>query len=124
MTDKAKILVVDDRPSNVKALRVRLSAAGYDVLEALNGPDALALVEQASPDLVLLDLMMPGMDGYEVCRRIKSRQGAEFTPVVIVTAKTETEAVVKGLEIGADEYITKPFAPLELMARVKSMLRI
>ena len=124
MTDKAKILVVDDRPSNVKALRIRLSSAGYEVLEALNGPDALALVAQESPDLVLLDLMMPGMDGYEVCRRIKAQQGAAFIPVVIVTAKTETEAVVKGLEIGADEYVTKPFAPLELMARVKSMLRI
>ena len=120
----AKILVVDDRPSNVKALRVRLTAAGYEVVEALNGPDALETVERESPDLVLLDLMMPGMDGYEVCRRIKARQGSEFIPVVLVTARTETEAVVKGLETGADEYVTKPFEPLELMARVKSMLRI
>ena len=122
--NSAKILVVDDRPSNVKALRMRLAAAGYGVVEALNGPDALQIVEREDPDLVLLDLMMPGMDGYEVCRRIKAQRDTDFIPVIIVTARTETDAVVKGLETGADEYVTKPFEPLELMARVKSMLRI
>ena len=120
--DKAKILVVDDQPSNVKALRMRLSAEGHEVLEAFNGSQALEQVEQEQPDLVLLDVVMPGLDGYEVCRRIKSRQG--FIPVILVTARTETESIVKGLDAGADEYVTKPFEPLELMARVRSMLRI
>ena len=120
----AKILIVDDRPSNLKALRIRLSSSGYEVIEATNGPDALVMVEKECPDLVLLDVMMPGMDGYEVCQRIKAQSERVFVPVILVTAKAETEAVVKGLEMGADEYITKPFDPLELMARVKSMLRI
>ena len=120
----AKILVVDDTPSNVKALRLRLAAEGYEVLEALDGPAALRLAESEPPDLVLLDVMMPDMDGYEVCRRLKARQEDDFIPVIMVTAKTETEALVKGFNEGADEYITKPFEPLELMARVKSMLRI
>lgn len=122
--DVARILVVDDRPSNIKMLRMRLAAVGYQVLEAANGPDALRLAEAERPDLVLLDVMMPGMDGYEVCRRLKERQGEDFVPVILVTARTETEAVVQGVEAGADEYVTKPFEPLELLARVKSMLRI
>ena len=122
--NKAKILVVDDTPSNVKALRMRLSAEGYEVVEASDGPRALEQVAQENPDLVLLDVVMPGMDGYEVCRRIKARQGANFIPVILVTAKTETASVVKGLDAGADEYVTKPFEPLALMARVRSMLRI
>jgi two-component system, NtrC family, response regulator AtoC len=120
----ARILVVDDRPTNIKALRMRLAAVGYEVLEAANGPEALRLVEEQGPDLILLDVMMPGMDGYEVCRRIKERQGEDFVPVIMVTARAETEAVVQGLEAGADEYVTKPFEPVELLARVKSMLRI
>lgn len=120
---KTKILVVDDQPSNIKALRARLSGEGYEVVEAFDGPQALEKTAHENPDLVLLDIMMPGMDGYEVCRRIKARQGA-FVPVILVTAKTETESIVKGLDAGADEYITKPFEPLELMARVRSMLRI
>ena len=120
----AKILVVDDHPSNVKVLRVRLESEGHEVLEALNGVDALEIVTREKPDLVLLDIMMPGMDGYEVCRRIKEQKVTDFVPVIMVTARTETEAIVSGLEQGADEYITKPFEPLELMARVKSMLRI
>ncbi|MCZ6632553.1 MAG: sigma-54 dependent transcriptional regulator [bacterium] len=124
MIDNARILVVDDRPVNVKALRIRLSSVGYEVLEATNGPDALSLVEQEHPDLVLLDVMMPGMDGFEVCRRIKAKQDPDFLPVILVTARTETESIVKGLDLGADEYVTKPFDAMELMARIKSMLRI
>jgi DNA-binding NtrC family response regulator len=116
--------VVDDHPSNVKALRVRLETEGYEVVEATSGPEAIAKVAQAQPDLILLDVMMPGMDGYEVCCRLKAQQGADFVPVILVTARTETEAIVQGLDLGADEYVTKPFEPLELMARVKSMLRI
>jgi DNA-binding NtrC family response regulator len=119
-----KILVVDDTPSNVKALRMRLSPEGYEVLEAFNGPQALEQVEREQPDLVLLDVVMPGLDGNEVCRRIKAQQGANFIPVILVTARTETGSIVQGLDAGADEYVTKPFEPLELMARVRSMLRI
>ncbi|MBT6146775.1 MAG: sigma-54-dependent Fis family transcriptional regulator, partial [Gemmatimonadetes bacterium] len=115
---------VDDRPSNIKTLQMRLAAVGYDVVAATNGPDALGLAQEVDPDLVLLDVMMPGMDGYEVCRRLKQQQGEDFVPVIMVTARSETEAVVEGLEAGADEYVTKPFEPLELLARVKSMLRI
>jgi DNA-binding NtrC family response regulator len=119
-----RILIVDDRPSNLKILRLRLAAEGYQVLEAADGPQALELAERENPDLVLLDVMMPGMDGFEVCRRLKARQEDEFVPVIMVTARTETESIVKGLEAGADEYVTKPFEVLELLARVKSMLRI
>ena len=122
--EKGRILVVDDNADNVEVLRMRLVAEGHEVLEALDGPTALEKVEQEHPDLVLLDIIMPGMDGYEVCRRIKARHDGDFVPVIMVTAKTETEAVVRGLREGADEYITKPFDPLELSARVHSMLRI
>ncbi len=123
-TQPARILVVDDHPTNVKALRMFLQAEGHQVLEASNGVDAVDSVRENSPDLVLLDIMMPRMDGYEAFGRIKQMQDGDFVPVIMVTAKTETESLVKALEAGADEYVTKPFEPLELMARVKSMLRI
>ena len=124
MQSCAKILVVDDHPSNVKALNKRLSSVGHEVLEALNGRDAIKLVEKENPDLVLLDVMMPGMDGYETCKQIKAATIERFTPVIMLTAKSETEDIVKGLKVGADEYVTKPFEPVELMARINSMLRI
>ena len=124
MTDTAKILVVDDQPSNVKLLRIKLSKEGYDVVEAANGREALARVVSDAPDLVLLDVMMPGMNGYDACRRIKERETNGFLPVILVTAKTETEALIEGFEAGADDYVTKPFKPVELLARVRAMLRI
>jgi two-component system response regulator AtoC len=124
MGRKAKILVVDDHPSNVKALRVRLSTEGHEVIEAASGQEALDRFESERPDLVLLDVMMPGMDGYQTCRRIKERQAAGFTPVIMVTAKADTDSMVKGFEAGADDYVAKPFEPVELMARVRAMLRI
>ena len=124
MTDTAKILVVDDNPSNIKALRVRLEIDGHQVIEATDGPAALDLATHEKPDLVLLDIVMPDMDGYEVCRRLKDQQGDDFIPVIMVTAKTESAAIVKALNGGADEYITKPFDPVELSARIHSMLRI
>ena len=120
----ARILVVDDHPANVKALRLFLKAEGHEVLEATNGVEALEAVAQQHPDLVLLDIMMPGMDGYEACARMKEMRGRDFLPVIMVTAKTETDSLVKAFDQGADEYVTKPFEPLELMARVRSMLRI
>jgi DNA-binding response OmpR family regulator len=124
MTGKEKILVVDDNPSNVKVLRMKLADAGYDIVEATNGSEALGRIDSDSPDLVLLDVMMPGMDGYETCRHIKSRDAKNFLPVILVTAKTETEDLVEGFESGADDYVTKPFNLVEILARVRGMLRI
>jgi len=124
MTDVAKILVVDDHASNIKALRTRLARDGHQVVEATNGAEALEVFQNEQPDLVLLDIMMPGMDGYEVCRRLKDSQASDFVPIIMVTALTETDALVRGLSEGADEYVTKPFDAVELMARVGSMLRI
>lgn len=124
MAGREKILVVDDKPSNVKALRVKLADAGYDIIEATSGGEALDRVESHAPDLVLLDVMMPGMDGYETCRLIKSRTTDDFLPVILVTAKTETEDLVEGFESGADDYVTKPFKPVEILARARAMLRI
>jgi len=124
VSDAARILVVDDHPSNIKVLRTRLAADGHEVLEATSGAEAIDIAAAESPDLVLLDIMMPGMDGYEVCHRLKEQRGSDFCPIVMVTALTETEALVRGFQAGADEYVTKPFNPVELMARVQSMLRI
>lgn len=124
MADSARILIVDDNPSNLKALRQRLEMEGHVVLAADNGVTALALVEAERPDLVLLDIMMPGMDGFEVCRRIKSVPDAGFIPVIMVTALDAREALVRALDEGADEFVSKPFEAVELMARVRSMLRI
>ena len=124
MPAPAKILIVDDSPANLKALRVRLEAEGYDVVEAADGAAALELASSAEPDLVLLDIVMPGMDGYEVCRRLKAQLGDDFIPVIMVTAKTEPAAIAEGLSAGADDYVAKPFEPVEFSARVQAMLRI
>ncbi|OGG46883.1 MAG: hypothetical protein A3F84_28395 [Candidatus Handelsmanbacteria bacterium RIFCSPLOWO2_12_FULL_64_10] len=118
-----KILIVDDTPANVKALRMRLSPEGYEVLEASDGLQALERVAQEKPDLVLLDVMMPGLNGFEVCRRVKSQPDTQFIPVVLVTALTDRESKVTGIEAGADDFINKPLDPDELRARVKSLLR-
>jgi len=120
--DKAKVLIVDDRPSSVKVLRVRLASEGYEVLEASDGFQALDIVERETPDLVLLDVMMPKMDGYEVCRRIKSRPETRFLPVVLVTALSDQEAKITGIEAGADDFLNKPVDPSELRVRVRSLL--
>jgi len=119
----AKILVVDDRPSSVKVLRVRLNSEGYDVLEASDGFQALEIVEREPPDLVLLDVMMPKMDGYEVCRKIKGREKTRFLPVVLVTALSDRDAKITGIEAGADDFLNKPVDPSELRVRVRSLLK-
>ena len=121
---KAKILVVDDNLSNVKMLRDRLRAAGYEVVEAYDGEEALEKVEEESPDLILLDVMMPKMDGFEVCRRLKDDERTAFIPVVIVTALTDRADRIRGVEAGADDFLTKPVDHTELSVRVKSLLRI
>ncbi len=115
-----RILVVDDDPPSVKMTAFLLREEGYDVLAANNGRDALDLIEQERPDLILLDVMMPGLDGFETLREIRSRHAI---PVIFLSAKGETSDRVAGLEMGADDYLAKPFEPSELLARVKAVLR-
>ena len=119
-----KILVVDDHEDNVELLRARLQARGYEVFGANDGFTALEIVERVIPDLILLDVMMPKMDGMEVVRRLKANKNLPFIPVIMQTALDSTENKVEGLDAGADDYITKPINFAELEAHVKSMLRI
>jgi class 3 adenylate cyclase/CheY-like chemotaxis protein len=119
-----RLLVADDNPLNVDILRTRLAAHGYEILTASDGPTALALAREQQPDLLLLDIMMPGLDGLEVCRRLKADSTLPFMPIILVTAKADSRDVVAGLDAGADEYLPKPVDQAALVARVKSMLRI
>ena len=123
-TEKKRILVVDDHEDNVEVLRARLEARGYDVRGAMSGQEALDTVAGWWPDLVLLDVMMPDMDGLEVVRRLKADRSLPFIPVIMQTALDSTERMVAGLEAGADDYVTKPINFAELEARVRSLLRI
>ena len=120
----ARVLVVDDVPANVKLLEARLSAEYFDVITAMNGQEALAICERAQCDLVLLDVMMPDMDGFEVCRRLKSNSATHHIPVVMVTALDQPSDKVRGLEAGADDFLTKPISELALTARVRSLARL
>jgi two-component system, cell cycle response regulator len=119
----ARILIVDDIASNVKLLEIKLSTEHYDVQCAFNGPECLARIEAEIPDVVLLDVMMPGMDGIEVCRRIRSDPHTAHLPVLIVTALNQTADRVAGLEAGADDIITKPVDDEALFARIRGMMR-
>jgi two-component system, cell cycle response regulator len=119
-----RILVVDDVPDNVDILDARLSSRGYAVQTAANGEQALECVRAQPPHLILLDVMMPGMDGHQVARVIKDDEALPFIPIILVTALNEAEDVVQGLESGADDYISKPYNFRELEARVRAMLRI
>jgi adenylate cyclase len=118
------ILIVDDEPINLDILQTRLAVHGYEILTATNGEEALAVATAQRPDLILLDVMMPKMDGIDVCRRLKADASLPFMPIILVTAKADSKDVVAGLEAGADEYLTKPVDQAALVARVKSMLRI
>jgi two-component system cell cycle response regulator len=120
----ARILVVDDVPANVKLMEARLSAEYFDVITALSGQDALATCERAECDIVLLDVMMPDMDGFEVCRRLKANPSTHHLPVIMVTALDQTSDRVKGLEAGADDFLTKPVSDIALVARVRSLVRL
>src|SRR2546425_5505360 len=124
MKTPPRILVVDDTPANVHILQARLSANGYDMVTATDGEAALAAVRESEPDLILLDVMMPKMDGFEVCRRLRADASLPFIPIIMVTARADPKDVVEGLEAGGDEYLTKPVDQTALVARVKSMLRI
>jgi putative two-component system response regulator len=122
-SDRPRVLVVDDHPSSRMTAVALLSVEGYEVLEADSGPAALESVISGNPDLILLDVMMPGMDGFEVCRRLKQDEQTRLTPVVFVTALDDRRARLKGIEAGGDDFLTKPFDQLELSARVKSLIR-
>ncbi|MBI5074439.1 MAG: response regulator [Nitrospirae bacterium] len=124
MADKKKILVVDDEEQNVKLLSSLLRAEGYETETASNGREAVEKVKAGSPDLVLLDIMMPDMDGYEACSLIKSDPESANTPVVIVSALSDRESKLRGLEVSANEFLTKPIDRIELILRVKNLLRI
>ncbi|UBF28334.1 two-component system response regulator [Kovacikia minuta CCNUW1] len=121
--ERPRVLVVDDHPSSRTTAVALLSVEGYDVLEADNGPAALEAVISGNPDLILLDVMMPGMDGFEVCRHLKQDEQTRLTPVVFVTALDDRRARLRGIEAGGDDFLTKPFDQLELSARVKSLIR-
>lgn len=122
--ERSKILVVDDIPLNRKLQKTYLESVGYQVILAVDGTEALQRVDEETPDLILLDIMMPKMNGFQVCHRVKNTENTRFIPIIMVTALNEIEDKVKGIEAGADDFITKPFNKLELLARVKSLLRI
>lgn len=118
-----KIVIVEDEPDILEILSYNLKREGFEVITALNGTDGLKTIKQVDPDLALLDLMLPGMDGLEICRELKGHQSTSNIPIIMVTAKGEESDVVLGLGVGADDYIAKPFSPRELIARVKAVIR-
>lgn len=122
-SDQPKILIVDDHPSSRMTAVALLSVEGYNVLEVDSGTTALECVVECNPDLILLDVMMPGMDGFEVCKRLKQDEQTRLIPVVFITALNDRRSRILGIEAGGDDFLTKPFDRLELSARVKSLIR-
>jgi len=120
---KEKILIVDDEKDIVKMLDYNLKKEGFRTISGSDGEDALDLANREHPDLILLDLMLPGIDGLEVCKNLKKEAKTAAIPIIMLTAKTQESDKVVGLELGADDYITKPFSPRELIARIKAVLR-
>ena len=119
-----KILVVDDNPTNVELLFAYLKPFGYKLEKAFDGEAALKMIESDPPDLILLDLMMPGLSGYEVCEKIKSETSTQLIPVIVITALKELSDKIKAIEMGADDFLMKPFNKVELITRVKSLLKL
>jgi class 3 adenylate cyclase len=120
----SRILIVDDAPANIQALSAILKAQGYQISIAINGRQALEALERVRPDLILLDIMMPEMDGFETCERIKASTAWREIPIIFLTAKTDTADIVRGFELGAVDYVAKPFSAHELLARVKTHLTL
>src|SRR5690554_2999865 len=120
----ARILVVDDVEANVRVLEAKLTIEYYDVLTCSDGPTALEIAARDQPDIILLDVMMPGMDGFEACQRLKADPATRHIPVVMVTALDQQEDRVSGLRAGADDFLTKPIDDIALLARVRSLLRL
>ena len=124
MRTPPQILIVDDSPESLDILEARLASHGYEILTARDGEEALATAREKRPDLILLDIMMPKLDGIEVCRRLKADRSLPFMPIIMVTARADSKDIVHGLEAGGDEYLTKPVDQAALVARINSMLRI
>ncbi len=124
MREPPLVLVVDDIAANLDIVRMRLEARGYQIITAVDGEDALEKAHAAEPDLIILDIMMPKLDGISVVKRLKQDAVLKFVPVILLTAKADTKDIVEGLEAGGDDYLTKPFDQAALLARVRSMLRI
>ncbi len=120
---KPKILVADDEPDVLNLVAANLRVAGWEVLTAENGPEAVEAVQSERPELIVLDLMLPGLSGLEVCRLLKGDPATAGIPIVMLTAKAEEVDRIVGLELGADDYVTKPFSPRELVLRIKNVLR-
>src|SRR5438552_2203506 len=120
----ARVLVVDDVPANLRLIEAQLAAEYFDVITATNGEEALAICERGECDLVLLDVIMPGLSGFDVCKRLKSSAATHHIPVVMVTALDQQSDRVHGLEAGADDFLTKPVSDLALVARVRSLARL
>ena len=122
-SQQPRVLVVEDEPAQREVLAYNLEAEGFDVSRAENGEEALILVEEDMPDIIVLDWMMPNLSGIEVCRRLKMKAETRSIPVIMLSARTEEVDRVRGLETGADDYVVKPYSVIELMARVRSQLR-
>src|SRR6188768_2821907 len=120
----SRILIVDDAPANIQSLSAILKAQGYQISIATNGRQALEALARVRPDLILLDIMMPEMDGFETCERIKASTAWREIPIIFLTAKTETADIVRGFELGAVDYVAKPFNAHELLARVRTHLTL
>ena len=123
MPNRKKIVVVEDEPDILEVIRYNLEREGFEVFTALDGKAGLDVIEQQQPNLILLDLMLPGIDGLEICRRVKANPRLQDVSVIMVSAKGEETDIVIGLGIGADDYVSKPFSPRELLARVNAVLR-
>jgi adenylate cyclase len=124
MREPPRLLIVDDNPANLEILEIRLARQGYEIITATDGDEALVVAREQTPDLILLDVMMPGKDGIEVCRELKGDPNLPFMPIILVTAKADADDIVAGLDAGGDEYVTKPVDHAALLARVRSILRI
>jgi len=121
---QSKILVVDDNPLNLKLLSTIMKNEGFDIIVAKDGIHGIKAAEEEQPSLILLDIMMPGIDGYEVCKKLKANPETQEIPVIFLTAKTDSEGVVKGFEVGAADYVTRPFNRIELLARIRTHLAL